>query len=577
MTTIPMWPPSDGSRNTVFLAGRSYFSTPGVSIQAQPFDVAALESNGWSRQTPSSVPATLGAGVTLRLNNDGWQPLTARPGNLHGSSLSATPANTVSGSLNCYTSRILQRALFGTEYVSLDFGNWYLPAASTSWENPSGSPIRISAALEVLGAGGVTDESGARVQVTFNGGHKYVIIPPGGVVRSDPTPFPLAAGTQFFVRTVIYVSGQSALIPGCYSIGGGTFSGNFRNGDGVLNTDVLMSGTVGQLTQRFVYGPLALWGQTTQAVPTAILVGDSQLNSTGDSGHFWNDGGWGTRFFQGQTVVAWNFTSYLASVPVLPFLKATMPGAKLSDALNQISFKHGRELIKMASTVVSNFGINDISAAVSLATMQANMLAFANEITKTGRMFIQATILPHTTTSDGWVLASNQTVTGQEAVRTALNSWLRDTSWNGFVAQCANPLLVKVWDAASFVEVNASNVLTLNGGFWPASLGTLITSTTTTASGSSITDSTQTPTTDQYRGLMIRFTSGAASGINVGIQANNGAGTFTLQTTVSPAPGIGDGYIIYQPATLDGLHPSSIGHNSIANGLLAANALAGIV
>lgn len=49
MPLVRMWPPSDGSRNAISFAGRSYSSTPGAAVNVESFDVAALEANGWTR------------------------------------------------------------------------------------------------------------------------------------------------------------------------------------------------------------------------------------------------------------------------------------------------------------------------------------------------------------------------------------------------------------------------------------------------------------------------------------------------------------------------------------------------
>lgn len=49
MPLVRMWPPSDGSRNTISFAGRTYSSTPGVAVNVESFDVAVLEANGWTR------------------------------------------------------------------------------------------------------------------------------------------------------------------------------------------------------------------------------------------------------------------------------------------------------------------------------------------------------------------------------------------------------------------------------------------------------------------------------------------------------------------------------------------------
>ncbi|HET6377931.1 MAG TPA: arabinofuranosidase catalytic domain-containing protein [Methylocella sp.] len=86
MPFVRMWPPSDGSRNAISFAGRTYSSTPGVAVNVESFDVAVLEANGWTRY------ATLAGqtNVTMRLpDNSKRSAITisgrtynSQPGNL---------------------------------------------------------------------------------------------------------------------------------------------------------------------------------------------------------------------------------------------------------------------------------------------------------------------------------------------------------------------------------------------------------------------------------------------------------------------------------------------------------------
>lgn len=48
MTTVNMIPPSDGQHNSISVNGRTYSSTPGISIPVPDFDAAVLQANGWA-------------------------------------------------------------------------------------------------------------------------------------------------------------------------------------------------------------------------------------------------------------------------------------------------------------------------------------------------------------------------------------------------------------------------------------------------------------------------------------------------------------------------------------------------
>jgi hypothetical protein len=56
MTTVNLIPPSDGQHNSISVNGRTYASTPGISIPVPDFDAAVLQANGWAIQP--TVPAT---------------------------------------------------------------------------------------------------------------------------------------------------------------------------------------------------------------------------------------------------------------------------------------------------------------------------------------------------------------------------------------------------------------------------------------------------------------------------------------------------------------------------------------
>jgi lysophospholipase L1-like esterase len=47
MTTVQMLPPSDGSRNSVTVSGRTYSSLPQMATSVQSFDAPTLAANGW--------------------------------------------------------------------------------------------------------------------------------------------------------------------------------------------------------------------------------------------------------------------------------------------------------------------------------------------------------------------------------------------------------------------------------------------------------------------------------------------------------------------------------------------------
>jgi hypothetical protein len=165
---------------------------------------------------------------------------------------------------------------------------------------------------------------------------------------------------------------------------------------------------------------------------------------------------------------------------------------------------------------------------------------------------------------------ANQTVFTTETIRTGYNSWLRDPGPNGFVAQAGGSSVADVFDVAAPIEVNSSGVPALNGGFWPAALSASVFSGSITNSPttSSFIDSSQTAPNGTYRGYALKMTSGAASGQLVPILSQNSGGAYVLGVPLSTAPSVGDTYVIPDVYTREGLHPTSLGHMTIANALM---------
>jgi len=167
-------------------------------------------------------------------------------------------------------------------------------------------------------------------------------------------------------------------------------------------------------------------------------------------------------------------------------------------------------------------------------------------------------------------------------VRANFNSWLRDGSGAGFVAQAAaaagvSASLIGVIDVCKYTEVNASNVLTLNGGFWripsttPLITGTL----SAVAANYQFTDSGKSMAAQAYAGYNFLMTSGvaapSASVVGQGCISWNNATTFnTNNSTIGATPTVGDAYAICSIGTIDGTHPSTTGHIWAAQAVIDA-------
>ena len=246
--------------------------------------------------------------------------------------------------------------------------------------------------------------------------------------------------------------------------------------------------------------------------------------------------------------------------------------------------------------LISNMATNDLSAGQTWQQVAANHLALAAIRYNAGRLTYLATNLPRVTTTNGCTTIAGQTATGSNAARINYNTWLR----NGCQVDGAgapvltggtpSPYITGVFDAAALVEVDASNVLALNGGYWQAPTAPVYTGAFTgtpttsaqTVGTSSPTIPTQSATENVIIAHVLKITSGAAAGQLALIKSCTGGvnmTTYALNDTtysgttvaygLATAPASGDTFEVWRTLCAEGLHPANAGHAQISAGFQA--------
>lgn len=222
-------------------------------------------------------------------------------------------------------------------------------------------------------------------------------------------------------------------------------------------------------------------------------------------------------------------------------------------------------LAAYGTSAVVEYGTNDIFA--SFATAAATEANITNIVTAAHQLGLSpvcvATLLPRVTSTDNMQTATNQlTITtggsiNPEAERVAYNTWVRGGA-AGSGADCTIDTTVNV-------EVNASNVLTQNGGRWKAG-STLDSGTASAGATTTLTDSAKTWTVNQYVGDCVLITGGTGVGQVRGIWSNT-ATVLTVDgaSAFSTAPDATSTYQIYSCPSTDGIHPSSVLVPSLAS------------
>jgi len=520
---------------------------PGVGSRTQ---VVTTGGNGGG--SISTIP-----GLAPLLSHGGLQLISTRPNNPMSTS-GALPATVKAGSVLGATTRTHHRMAFASPYLVLVYTGY------TGADAAANNPLKIRATIQLKGST-LADETGARVPVTFNGA-RYGEPDMDGFVISDPIPFSVSAQQDIFIYTYAQANGAACQIPLIKTAMGGSAAGSSNNGEGSAADDIVISGASTQGLGVCGYGPVAILGYSSTPKPSVACFGDSIATGWKDFGSVSNAGGYLWRWMRNETAIANTSAHYFENTPNFPFTLCAVQGDTLQRFAQIANSYKTLRVAEFATTWICEYGSNDI-ASRTLAQMKADYLTIAGWAAARNKKYLQCTLVPRVTSTDGFLTVANQTVGSGEAVRTGVNSWLRDGSASGFVAQAAAlGCTANYIDAAATIEVNSSGVLTLNGGFWPAALTPVKTGTLTAVGTTVETDSTLGVAQDFYRGYRLRMTSGAFSGGFSDISQQTSAGAMTI-VGVGGTPTIGDGYAIEFAATAEGTHPTTWGHWTIANGL----------
>ncbi len=332
----------------------------------------------------------------------------------------------------------------------------------------------------------------------------------------------------------------------------------------------------------FVPTPAFLLGDDTRN-PSIMGLGDSIMAGTGLNtlqGTYsaylgnWFDRGFSDGQFAGT--LNWGIASSQVTLTV-------------NGNINELAL--GRfQALQYADYVVSNWGHNDLAASVTWQATAAAHLQLANTVWNQGGRFIICTLLPTNTSTNNWSTIGGQSqATGTvETARLNYNAWIRNgCQVDGSGAPVlsggtVSPYIYSYFDFCLTLEVNSSNAPTINGGYLLAPsaatyTGQVLTGTPTATAftvGAAAYPIVTAGASNGLVGKTVVMTSGAASGQSASIKSNtattmvlyangaNGLGGIPV-TGLTIVPAASDTFSIYEPTTVDGVHPSSIGHSTL--------------
>ena len=263
-------------------------------------------------------------------------------------------------------------------------------------------------------------------------------------------------------------------------------------------------------------------------------------------------------------------------------LNACKGGSTLAQMVAATTQGGGRSRMLLSAYAdwhIDQHGTNDLGLGGTWQALAANKLLLGWLDYKIGVRFAITTITPRVTTTDACLTTANQTTGGLETNRRNFNTWCRNgcqVDGSGapvLTGGTPSPYIQGVIDIAASVEVDASNTLTLNGGYWQVPVAPVVTAQTLTGSPSTTALAVSgTPyVAHEHVGRAVRITSGARAG-QVAVVSDNTTSALTLFTAadtsqsgvavagLSGAPAAGDTFEILDTLSNEGLHPTIAGH-----------------
>ena len=407
-------------------------------------------------------------------------------------------------------------------------------------EDAIGNSISVKAAIEY---------NGVTYPVTFNGA-RTAVMDSGGCLVSDGLEISVPVGANVWARTY-WNAGTGGYVPLLAAVGTGSYAGSDAAVYGSDLTDgagtTSMTATAGNFS---VFAPTALLGVPNAPVSKSCvaMIGDSIVEGSADNPP--NDciGG---------------FVRRALTAAGIPYVDLASGGD--TAALFVSNGFHRSNLLRYATHAICNYGTNDLfGSAATVAQLKANLLTIWAWLKSFNLQVYHCTMLPRTSSSDLWSTVANRSLQGAESNRLALNSWLRDASANGAVAQ-SNGALVGIFETAWLVESAHDS------GKWAAAPQYDTGVSVTGAGASYFEDNTKSwPVHTLDYNAVVHITSGTGAGQYREISANSPGYHCNITSPWTTQPDATSHYEILVPPTADGIHPQAAGYITLAGAVNTA-------
>ena len=443
---------------------------------------------------------------------------------------------------------------YRTRFALMSSTGWVRVIYDNNTYNQNGiHPYTIEASVQSLPSESANINAYGLTRLSFNGQTSAVVYP-GKQVISDPVYIGLDP-----------VDGAYIMMRNCVTAVGAVAN---KWPVGLTNRYPYEGSAIGNSVDT---GSNFNYGSNGQQSFAPFMIGSirAKANSIGLLGNSIADG-------SGDIVPTRGFGGFLQDKYQVPLSKSSVPGETLTffNSGNYYSFRY--VYVDHATYVMSEYGTNDIGVGRSSVQLRQDLLKFFHDTYRMGKLHIHTTLLPRATSTDNWQTASNQTPWVLDSIRITVNDWLRAgapcyLSSDGYSATPAPvgsgvpcPWLYKTIDIASAVEVNSSNVLTVNGGRWLIG-GNLTTGTATFGATYMLQDASKDFNAIKVSGALLVITGGTGAGQVVQIVGAASPTQINFVSSLSTAPDATSTYRILDIPTVDQVHPTNNFHEKIAD------------
>jgi|GEM_PF-4536806 len=335
------------------------------------------------------------------------------------------------GTVTSETSRQNHQAISAISDLQLLFVNF--PGVQEVSTTIAYNDVTIEASIEY--------PAGTFTRVTFNNGSDNFLLKKDRQILSDYINLELPKGAIFWVRTnALVTSGQKFLK--VYA------TENLVGSAGIISGNSVMSGTIPNSTSPIFTAALVM-GISQGNAGSIFQFGDSNSRGTGDD--LGTPQAYGWTYGNGGGLYGRSFKN------LFPVVRANDSGQKISDwsPTGGVQSKFYGAILSTAQFAISNLGTNDIPIRTEVQ-IKSDYLSMWGSQKSRGIKIYQLTIPPRTTSTDAWVTVANQTVVTGEAIRVAVNDWLRDGA----------PITISTYVAAA-IGATGSDVMRIGNALHP--------------------------------------------------------------------------------------------------------------